>query len=110
MKWVRDTQLGLVFVCIWQKALQLLYIDELLDKVRKKFSAAFKDQLQSFELGSSFEFSDHCSMPHLSGRFHHSHLRPILLIARSHILSMDRRFSSPLVYKVVHGRTRGHEL
>ena len=58
MKWVRDTQLGLVFVCIWQKALQLLYIDELLDKVRKKFSAAFKDQLQSFDLGASFEFSD----------------------------------------------------
>jgi signal recognition particle receptor subunit alpha len=35
MKWVRDTQLGLVFVCIWQKALQLLYVDDLLSKVKR---------------------------------------------------------------------------
>jgi signal recognition particle receptor subunit alpha len=56
MKWVRDTQLGLVFVCMWQKALQLLYIDELLDKVKKKFTAGFKERLASEDFGAAFEF------------------------------------------------------
>ena len=58
MKWVRDTQLGLVFVCIWQKALQLLYVDDLLSKVKKKFTAAFKDRLQpgSLDLAAEFDF------------------------------------------------------
>lgn len=58
MKWVRDTQLGLVFVCMWQKALQLMYIDDLLAKVKKKFTQAFKDRLQadSLDLGPEFEF------------------------------------------------------
>lgn len=59
MKWVRDTQLGLVFACVWQKALQLMYIDDLLDKVKKKFIAAFKDRLQpdSLDLAGEFDFN-----------------------------------------------------
>lgn len=56
MKWVRDTQLGLVFVCIWQKALQLLYVDDLLAKVKRKFTVAFKERLTVLDFGAVFDF------------------------------------------------------
>jgi hypothetical protein len=56
MKWVRDTQLGLVFVCMWPKALQVLYIDELLDTVKKKFTTGFEERLASEDFGAAFEF------------------------------------------------------
>ena len=54
----RDNQLQLVFVCMYQKVLQLLYVEELLAKAKKKFVAMYKDTLggKAYEFGTSFDF------------------------------------------------------
>lgn len=62
MKWTRDNQLQIVFVCMYQKVLQLLYIKDLLRRAKKKFISMYKDTLgaQAIELGAAacnFDFA-----------------------------------------------------
>ncbi|TDH65105.1 uncharacterized protein CCR75_007271 [Bremia lactucae] len=45
MQWVFENKLDLVFVVVYQKILQLLYIEELLDIVKKDFVAMFPQQI-----------------------------------------------------------------
>lgn len=42
LKWSLNNGLGLVFVAVYQKALKLLYVDDLLDRVSKAFSPKYK--------------------------------------------------------------------
>ncbi|KAF4321102.1 hypothetical protein JM18_004891 [Phytophthora kernoviae] len=45
MQWVFENKLDLVFVVVYQKILQLLYIEELLEIVKKDFIAMFPQQI-----------------------------------------------------------------
>ncbi|CEG50098.1 signal recognition particle receptor subunit alpha [Plasmopara halstedii] len=45
MQWVFENKLDLVFVVVYQKILQLLYIEELLELVKKDFIAMFPQQI-----------------------------------------------------------------
>uniref|UniRef100_K3WPU5 SRP54-type proteins GTP-binding domain-containing protein n=1 Tax=Globisporangium ultimum (strain ATCC 200006 / CBS 805.95 / DAOM BR144) TaxID=431595 RepID=K3WPU5_GLOUD len=45
MQWVFENKLDLVFVVVYQKILQLLYIEELLEIVKKDFIALFPHQI-----------------------------------------------------------------
>ncbi|DBA02870.1 TPA: hypothetical protein N0F65_005897 [Lagenidium giganteum] len=45
MQWAFENKLDLVFVVVYQKILQLLYIDELLESVRKEFIAMFREEI-----------------------------------------------------------------
>ncbi|GMF11616.1 unnamed protein product [Phytophthora lilii] len=45
MQWVFENKLDLVFVVVYQKILQLLYIEELLEIVKKDFIALFPQQI-----------------------------------------------------------------
>uniref|UniRef100_H3G7F3 SRP54-type proteins GTP-binding domain-containing protein n=1 Tax=Phytophthora ramorum TaxID=164328 RepID=H3G7F3_PHYRM len=47
MQWVFENKLDLVFVVVYQKILQLLYIEELLELVKKDFIAMFPKQIAS---------------------------------------------------------------
>ncbi|KAF1795263.1 P-loop containing nucleoside triphosphate hydrolase [Phytophthora cactorum] len=47
MQWVFENKLDLVFVVVYQKILQLLYIEELLEIVKKDFIAMFPQQIAS---------------------------------------------------------------
>ena len=42
--------LGLVFVAVYQKALKLLYVDELLERVRKEFSPRYKPNCYEYKV------------------------------------------------------------
>ncbi len=43
--------LGLVFVAVYQRALKLLYVDELLERVKQEFSQQYKpDQVKESTL------------------------------------------------------------
>lgn len=42
LKWTLNNGLGLVFVAVYQKALKLLYVDELLERVNKAFAPRYK--------------------------------------------------------------------
>jgi signal recognition particle receptor subunit alpha len=42
LKWSLNNGLGLVFVAVYQKALKLLYVDDLLDRVSRAFSPKYK--------------------------------------------------------------------
>ena len=42
LKWSLNNGLGVVFVAVYQKALKLLYVDDLLDRVSKSFSPKYK--------------------------------------------------------------------
>lgn len=42
LKWTLHNGLGLVFVAVYQKALSLLYVDSLLEKIKSKFAAIHK--------------------------------------------------------------------
>ncbi|KAL4443319.1 hypothetical protein ABPG75_011056 [Micractinium tetrahymenae] len=42
LKWTLNNGLGLVFVAVYQKALKLLYVDELLERVNKAFAPRFR--------------------------------------------------------------------
>eukprot|EP01025_Chloroclados_australasicus_P004201 TRINITY_DN11008_c0_g1_i1.p1 TRINITY_DN11008_c0_g1~~TRINITY_DN11008_c0_g1_i1.p1 ORF type:complete len:630 (+),score=87.38 TRINITY_DN11008_c0_g1_i1:175-2064(+) len=56
LKWSMHNGLGLVFVVVYQKALTLLYIDELLESVKREFSKGYKDnQLQYEAFNSTFK-------------------------------------------------------
>jgi signal recognition particle receptor subunit alpha len=45
MQWVFENKLDLVFVVVYQKILQLLYLEELLESVKKEFVALFPTQI-----------------------------------------------------------------
>ena len=45
LQWVFENKLDLVFVVVYQKILQLLYIEELLEIVKKDFVAMFPQQI-----------------------------------------------------------------
>ena len=45
LQWVFENKLDLVFVVVYQKILQLLYIEELLESVKKDFVAMFPQQI-----------------------------------------------------------------
>lgn len=45
MQWVFENKLDLVFVVVYQKILQLLYIEELLEIVKKDFVVMFPQQI-----------------------------------------------------------------
>lgn len=42
LKWTLNNGLGLVFVAVYQKALKLLYVDELLERLNKSFAPRYK--------------------------------------------------------------------
>lgn len=48
MQWVFENKLDLVFVVVYQKILQLLYLDELLEGVKKVCSSAYRMDRRSF--------------------------------------------------------------
>ncbi len=51
LQYVLIQGLGLVFVAIYQRALKLLYVDELLERVKQEFSQQYKpDQVQETTL------------------------------------------------------------
>ena len=45
LKWSFNNDLGLVFVVVYQRILQLMYVDDLLAAVKKAFVTSFKDSL-----------------------------------------------------------------
>lgn len=50
--------LGLVFVAVYQRALKLLYVDELLERVKHEFSLQYKpDQVGETTLCLVFQFA-----------------------------------------------------
>ncbi|GAB4818620.1 hypothetical protein N2152v2_005666 [Parachlorella kessleri] len=49
LKWTLNNGLGLVFVAVYQKALKLLYVDELLERVRKEFSPRYKPNCYEYK-------------------------------------------------------------
>eukprot|EP01024_Parvocaulis_polyphysoides_P042806 TRINITY_DN3907_c1_g1_i1.p1 TRINITY_DN3907_c1_g1~~TRINITY_DN3907_c1_g1_i1.p1 ORF type:complete len:500 (+),score=99.52 TRINITY_DN3907_c1_g1_i1:840-2339(+) len=56
LKWTQNNGLGLVFVAVYQKALTLLYIDELLESVKRDFSKGYKaKELQYKAFDSTFQ-------------------------------------------------------
>eukprot|EP01026_Neomeris_dumetosa_P052877 TRINITY_DN4704_c0_g2_i1.p1 TRINITY_DN4704_c0_g2~~TRINITY_DN4704_c0_g2_i1.p1 ORF type:complete len:623 (-),score=84.60 TRINITY_DN4704_c0_g2_i1:160-2028(-) len=56
MKWCMNNGLGLVFVAVYQKALTLLYIDDLLECVKREFSKGYQArQLQYEAFDSTFK-------------------------------------------------------
>ena len=44
LKWTLNNDLGLVFVVVYQRILQLMYIDDLLASVKRSFTATFEDR------------------------------------------------------------------
>lgn len=42
LKWTFHNELGLVFVAVYQRILQLLYVDEILSSVKQEFTSLFK--------------------------------------------------------------------
>jgi signal recognition particle receptor subunit alpha len=48
LKWSLNNGLGLVFVAVYQKALKLLYVEDLLDKVSRAFSPKYKVDCYSY--------------------------------------------------------------
>ncbi|KAL2613482.1 hypothetical protein R1flu_025174 [Riccia fluitans] len=48
LKWTFHNELGLVFVAVYQRMLHLLYVDELLSLVKKKFSAIYTEDRTSY--------------------------------------------------------------
>ncbi|KAL3679403.1 hypothetical protein R1sor_022359 [Riccia sorocarpa] len=48
LKWTFHNELGLVFVAVYQRMLHLLYVDELLSLVKKKFSAIYSEDRTSY--------------------------------------------------------------
>eukprot|EP00899_Mesostigma_viride_P005291 jgi/Mesvir1/14763/Mv05404-RA.1 len=43
LKWTFHNELGLVFVVVFQRMLQLLYVDDLLEAVKKEFSGRYRE-------------------------------------------------------------------
>jgi signal recognition particle receptor subunit alpha len=46
LKWTTANDLGLIFIAVYQSLLQLTWIDELLDTVKKLFTSLYGDQLK----------------------------------------------------------------
>ena len=58
LKYQLDNEFELVYVVAYQKILQLSYVDKFLDEIKLKFRDAYKNELQSKNWGSSYEFAD----------------------------------------------------
>eukprot|EP00735_Rhodelphis_limneticus_P008841 TRINITY_DN2318_c0_g1::TRINITY_DN2318_c0_g1_i1::g.20819::m.20819 TRINITY_DN2318_c0_g1::TRINITY_DN2318_c0_g1_i1::g.20819 ORF type:complete len:638 (+),score=163.79,sp/Q9DBG7/SRPRA_MOUSE/42.55/3e-154,SRP54/PF00448.17/2.5e-55,SRP-alpha_N/PF04086.8/3.3e-50,AAA_22/PF13401.1/3.6e-07,ArgK/PF03308.11/5.2e-06,CbiA/PF01656.18/6.4e-06,SRP54_N/PF02881.14/4.9e+03,SRP54_N/PF02881.14/6.7e+03,SRP54_N/PF02881.14/2e-05,MobB/PF03205.9/0.0043,MobB/PF03205.9/30,AAA_30/PF13604.1/0.00015,AAA_33/PF13671.1/0.0069,AAA_29 len=56
LKWTLANDLQLIFVCVYQNILQLLYIDELLDAVKDEFCALFAEEIKAGSKYSRFDF------------------------------------------------------
>jgi signal recognition particle receptor subunit alpha len=56
LKWTLENDLNLIFVVVYQKLIQLLYVEELLDLVKQKFIEMFKDVLQETRKSSNAAF------------------------------------------------------
>ncbi|KAF3901530.1 hypothetical protein ABW21_db0200156 [Orbilia brochopaga] len=54
LKWTLATDVGLIFVAVYQSLLQLTWIDELLDQVKKLFVALYGDKIKASN-GSKIE-------------------------------------------------------
>ncbi|KAK8801309.1 hypothetical protein JH06_4148 [Blastocystis sp. subtype 4] len=57
LKWTLSNDLGLVFVVVYQRILQLMYTDDLLASVKRAFTATFEDRFP-IETISEFDFDD----------------------------------------------------
>ncbi len=56
LRYVPIQGLGLVFVAVYQRALKLLYVDELLERVKQEFSQQYKpDQVEETTLCLVFQ-------------------------------------------------------
>ena len=56
LRYVLIQGLGLVFVAVYQRALKLLYVDELLQRVKQEFSQQYKpDQVEETTLCLGFQ-------------------------------------------------------
>lgn len=49
LKWTLHNGAGLVFVAVYQKALSLLYVDALLEKIKKDFAVVYKPDLYNYK-------------------------------------------------------------
>lgn len=60
VKWAFANEFELIFVVVYQKILQLLYIDELLEAVRKKFCDQYRETLEDVKARTKqhLEFTD----------------------------------------------------
>mmetsp|Transcript_14817 Transcript_14817/g.20666 ORF Transcript_14817/g.20666 Transcript_14817/m.20666 type:complete len:595 (-) Transcript_14817:42-1826(-) len=60
IKWSFANEFELIFVVVYQKILQLLYIDELLEAVRKKFCDHYRETLEDVKIRTKqhLEFTD----------------------------------------------------
>lgn len=55
LKWSFDNDLGLVFVAVYQRMLQLLYVDELLEAAKNEFAPLYNPRRQEYlEFGDTF--------------------------------------------------------
>ncbi|KAK8821909.1 hypothetical protein WA538_000007 [Blastocystis sp. DL] len=57
LQWTLNNDLGLVFVVVYQRILQLMYIDDLLASVKRSFTATFEDRFPLTKI-SKFDFDD----------------------------------------------------
>lgn len=56
LKWSLNNSHGLVFVAVYQKALKLLYVDDLLDRVNRAFALKYKPDCYSYpEFDATFQ-------------------------------------------------------
>mmetsp|Transcript_1717 Transcript_1717/g.6043 ORF Transcript_1717/g.6043 Transcript_1717/m.6043 type:complete len:602 (+) Transcript_1717:193-1998(+) len=56
LKWTYHNEIGLVFVAVYQQILQLLYVDELLEKVKEEFVPLYKERKYDYEsFGATFK-------------------------------------------------------
>nr|XP_027214135.1 LOW QUALITY PROTEIN: signal recognition particle receptor subunit alpha homolog [Penaeus vannamei] len=53
-----DNEFDLLFVAVYQKILQLSYVDKFLSDIQREFRDRFRDQLKEGQYYQSFEFSD----------------------------------------------------
>lgn len=45
MKWTMANDLGLIFVVVYQKILQILFMNDLLEKVKEKFIEKYRNEI-----------------------------------------------------------------
>jgi signal recognition particle receptor subunit alpha len=49
LKWTLQNALGLVFVAVYQRALKLLYVDDLLERVKQEFAVHYKPNVYDYK-------------------------------------------------------------
>jgi signal recognition particle receptor subunit alpha len=53
LKWTMENEFGLIFIVVYQKLIQLLYVEELLEILKQKFTATFNDALKETKKSST---------------------------------------------------------